>query len=72
MTTQTFAYPSFGSELRSTTLAIASTVAESLSWLSPRKAREELLSLADARAKTDPAFAARVRKAARANWFGEA
>jgi len=75
MTTQTFANPSFGSVLRSTTAlprAIASAVADSLSWLNPQKAREELLQLADARAKTDPVFAARLRKAATANWYGEA
>lgn len=75
MTTQTFAYPTLGSAMRSAAalpLAIASAVADSISWLSPQKARAELLRLADARAKTDPQFAARLRKAATANWYGEA
>lgn len=75
MTTQTFAYPSFGSTLRSAAalpLRIAAAVVDSLSWLSPQKARAELMRMANARAQTDPELAARLRKAATANWYGEA
>ena len=75
MTTQTFAYPTFGSTLRSAAalpLALASAVADSISWLNPQKARDEFLALANARAKSDPAFAARLRKIAKSNWYGEA
>lgn len=75
MTTQTFAYPTFSSTLRAAAarpLAIASAVADSISWLNPHKAREEFLNLANARAKSDPAFAARLRKIANSNWYGEA
>lgn len=75
MTTQTFASPSFGSVMRSAAalpMAVASAVADSISWLNPQKAREELLRMANSREKSDPEFAARLRKAARANWCGEA
>lgn len=75
MTTQTFGNPSYGSLSRSLAAlprTIATAVVDSVSWLSPQKARAELLSLADSRAKTDPQFAARLRKAATANWYGEA
>jgi hypothetical protein len=75
MSTQTFGHPSYGSLTRAVTAlprAIATAIFDSLSWLSPQKAREELLRLADSRAKSDPQFAARLRKAATANWYGDA
>jgi hypothetical protein len=75
MTTQTFASPSFGSLARTIAalpVVIASAVADSISWFSPQRARAELLRMADSHARTDPAYAARLRKAATANWYGEA
>lgn len=76
MTTQTFANPSFGSVALRTfatvPAAIVSAIAESLSALNPRLAREELMRMAQSRAHSDPQLAARLRKAATANWYGEA
>ena len=75
MTTQTFGRPAYGSPIRSlATLlrTVATSIVDALSWLNPQQARAELLRLADSRAKSDPQFAARLRKAAMANWYGEA
>jgi hypothetical protein len=75
MSTQTFAHPPYAALMRAVLAlprAIASAVVDSVSWLSPQKARAELLQLADSRAKSDPQFAARLRKAAKANWYGDA
>ena len=75
MSTQTFGHPSYGSLTRAAMglpRAVATAVVDSFSWLSPQKARAELLQLADSRQKSDPQFAARLRKAATANWYGDA
>jgi hypothetical protein len=75
MTTQTFANPTFGSTLRrlaALPLVIVSAVAESISWLNPQKARDELMRMAEARAASDPEQAARLRRVATSNWYGEA
>lgn len=75
MSTQTFGHPAHGAFTRSMAelpRAVVAAIAESVSWLNPRVARAELLKLADSRAQSDPQFAARLRKAAKANWFGEA
>lgn len=73
MHTQTFGNRSVG--LADITSAIASAFAPVLTVLgavSQSRARAELLRMADFQAASQPEFAARLRGAARRNWYGEA
>ena len=50
---------------------IGQSIWDSLAALGQQRARSELVQLADKLARTDPEQAARVRAAARRNWYGD-
>jgi hypothetical protein len=79
MNSQSFASPSVGlvaGRALAGVLAVVAGIAQSvwdvLGALGQQRARNELLRMADGLARTDPEQAARLRAAARRNWYGEA
>jgi hypothetical protein len=78
MNSQTFASPSVGmvagrafAGVLTVIAGIGQSVWDSLAALGQQRARNELLRMADGFARTDPEQAARLRVAARRNWYGD-